>query len=103
MLETLRGPLGRAIRERDPCYAKATYTLCKVIFDQHVASRGTQPLVMLYKHLRGKKSLADSDPQWGMLEELRGLTSSAMVTCNCTPGNFKEGGYGVRVRRLRSM
>ena len=125
LLFTCADALGRALRERDPCYAASTYALGEALFAQrqgassseeeqkaameqkhhitprHHDGRPRPPLPQpMYAHLNGLFSLAERDPAWEQLEipdgtGFRGLTSSALVHASCDPMNFSEEGFCV--------
>ena len=108
--------LGRALSQREPCYAASTYALCEALFaqrqgaedDADVAKRRMQMTPRrpdaegrrrsalpqpMYAHLHGLFSLAERDPAWKSLEipdgtGFRGLTSSALVHASSDPRLF---------------
>ena len=116
LLFTCSNALGRALRERDPCYAASIYALSDVLFAQRsgagreaddrksfswgkkdVVKKHVKPPPSLYYHRDGVASLTSADPAWDLLEEadttgFRGLTSSALVHAHCDPRLFSEDG-----------
>ena len=122
LLFTCADALGRALRERDPCYAASTYALSEALFAQRYGAseegeaadlqrtktgggrrvarpaRGTAPA--LYAHRDGLFSLCEREPAWNDLETpdgtgFRGLTSTALVHASCDPRYFTEKGFSV--------
>ena len=103
-------PLGRALRDGDPCYAASTYALCDVLFNQRKgATEGARLLTkrsreekaaatfLLYGFRTGEYSLSQREPAWLDLEEpdgtgFRGLTSSALTHATCDPRLFSAEG-----------
>ena len=107
--------LGRALGERDSCYAASTYAISEALFAQRqgagtddgktltTASRGDgnrapELPAPLYAHVHGLFSLAERDPAWESLEipdgtGFRGLTSSALVHASWDSRNFTEDGF----------
>ena len=67
LLTTGNAALGRALRERDPCYAAATYAIYNALFTQRTAQKKVPN--MMYTHLWGKHSLSDLDPAWANIEK----------------------------------
>ena len=100
-----RNAIGRALRERDPCYAASTFLISKILCEQRQQQqRREAPLLKrMYIHRVGRYSLTEDDPAWEALEEpdhtgFRGLTSSTIVICSREPRNFCDKGFRVRVQ-----
>ena len=70
LLRSCANALGRALRERDPCYSASTYALCDALFTHHreQRSRDADEPPRLYAHLRGRHSLIEKEPAWERLE-----------------------------------
>ena len=95
MLAERKGPIARALRDADPCYAASTYALCGAIYAKGRKIRAMMPM---YTHLDGTAGLASNDEQWLSLHMadrtgFRGITSSSLVTVDCDPGRFTVDGH----------
>lgn len=122
LLFTCADALGRALRERERCYAASTYALSEALFAQRYGAslselsedarkpgagrprlppriaRGTAPA--LYAHRDGLFGLCERDPAWNDVEApdgtgFRGLTSTALVHASCDPRYFTADGFSV--------
>jgi hypothetical protein len=113
VLKSVSNAMGRALRERDPCYAAATYALCEALFTQrtnqvqHQQAYGIDNVVPvpLYASRTGEYSLSAEEPKWAQLEDpdstgFRGITSHAVVQGTCEHDHFTN---EVRARRYRSV
>ena len=108
LLETFPSQLAKALRERDPAYARATFALhdsiCRAALRQHTVGGAPTPPT-LYMNLRAKvgSSLVNGDPRWAELLEadrtgFRGLSSSvAIAEAHCDPRCFSAAGYCKRI------
>lgn len=106
LLRSCANALGRALRERDPCYAASTYAICDALFSQQASLENKDLPPRLYAHQRGRHSLVEKEPAWEGLETpdgtgFRGLTSAALVLVGRNPQRFTEEGYAVPVQRDR--
>ena len=110
LLFTCADALGRALRERDSCYAASTYALSEALFKQRAGATDddvkagggkraaskqprARPPQALYAHRDGLFSLSEREPAWENMEApdgtgFRGLTSSALVHASCDPRYF---------------
>jgi len=87
VLAACRLPFGRALKQRDPCYAASTYAMCDALFAYRVGGDATPK--RLYCHIRGSADqgalgLWECDSSWDGLETpnedgFRGLTCSSVV------------------------
>ena len=109
VLSTCRNALGRALREKDGCYAASVYALSEALYLRHseqgliqaaTANHSCSPLLYFFRS--GPYSLTEAEPAWRWLEEpdatgFRGLTSHAMTRVMRRPVCFAEGGFVYRV------
>ena len=106
VLSTCRDALGRAVRERDSCYAASVYAISEALYhapSRVCGSRGSMHVPKrLYFHRSGLYSLTQAEPSWALLEDpdptgFQGLTSHAMTRVLRRPGCFSAGGFVYRV------
>ena len=99
LLRTQRSALGRALREKDACYAASTYALSEALFfAQRRVSSNTVVPGLLYMHRHGENSLTESEPAWKDVEKydrtgFRGLTSHSPLIFRNDPRCFTPVGY----------
>ena len=95
--------MARALRERNPCYAGATYALNGII-SRSLATRTEETKApRLYLNIFGDSCLSRRDPSWGNLEKadatgFRGIVSTACVRAFCNAASFQEGGFAPRIQ-----
>ena len=94
ILSVCTGPIARALRDRDPCYAASTFALCHALYDGHT----NELPPMLYRHIHGKFSLENTSPRWQQLLTpddplFCGLVSNGITVGDCDPQNFSPDGY----------
>lgn len=92
-LQFVKGPMGRALRQREPCYAACTYALCEFFYTQATSRTGSDAELppLLYTHLHGLGGLVSNDPDWSRLTRpdvngFRGFTCASLTTADCDPG-----------------
>ena len=92
-----RNPMARALAERSPEYASATYALCSSLADrQPCPPSDGKPFA--YRNLVGRGGLVESDPAWERLEVpdrygFCGMTSTALVRPMYEWRYFDERGF----------
>ena len=108
LLETFPNELAKALRKRNPTYARSTFALhdaiCRAALRQHTSDASPTPPT-LYMNLRSQlgTSLVSGDPGWADLlvadrTGFRGLSSSvAIAEAHCDPRCFNEAGYCKRL------
>jgi len=93
-----RCAMAHGLSTGDAAFSSCTYALCNAMFRtaRKQSQRGSAPL--LFRHLRGPHSLAESDPNWEHIEEpdatgFRGLTSPSTVRGRCDDDVICAAGY----------
>ncbi len=93
LLSACRNALGRALRDKDRCYAASTYALSEALW--RAPTRNKADIPDMYFHRQGPYSLTEAEPAWGNLERkdatgFQGLISTAMTRvlrrCGVCPG-----------------
>lgn len=87
-------PMARALREEQSKFAGATHYICGVLARQLAAQleegadKKLPKTQVLYRHLHGKSSLVDVDPEWEKIERadrtgFQGIVSTSIIRATC--------------------
>jgi len=99
LLTTGNAALGRALREKDPCYGAAVHAISLRLFEQREAQK--QVPQMMYTHLKGRHSLMELDQGWKDADQpgFKGLLAYSVTNCTRVKNNFTETGYALYINR----